>query len=156
MQTTEAEARPARGLTMMLFGLGGITGGTLSGFLVKRVGQRTTLLGTYGGCLLLCGLLFGTNREVSPLMYVETALLALAFGISQGTLTTFIPPLFPTLVRATATGFCFNVGRILTATGVFFAGALVASLGGLANALLLFSAAFVVAFLATWFGPKSV
>ena len=48
------------------------------------------------------------------------------------------------------------MGRILTATGVFFAGALVASLGGLANALLLFSAAFVVAFLATWFGPKSV
>ena len=60
---------------MMLFGLGGITGGTLSGFLVKRVGQRTTLLGTYGGWRLLCGLLFGTNREVSPLMYVETALL---------------------------------------------------------------------------------
>lgn len=152
---TEAEARPVRGLTMMLFGLGGIAGGALSGFLVKTVGLRATLLGTFAGCLLACWLLFGTNQRFSPLIYGETALLSLCFGISQGTLSTFIPMLFPTAVRATATGFCFNVGRLLTATGVFFVGSLVAVFGGLDNALLFFSLTFVAAFAATWFGPKT-
>lgn len=153
---TDAEARPVRGLTMMLFGLGGIAGGTLSGFLVKAVGSRATLLGTFAGCLLFCGLLFGTNPRFSALIYVETALLALCFGVSQGTLSAFIPLLFPTAVRATATGFCFNVGRLLTATGVFFVGSLVAVFGGLGNALLFFSLTFVVAFTATWLGPRTV
>ncbi|MBC7891917.1 MAG: MFS transporter, partial [Sphingobacteriaceae bacterium] len=151
---TEAEARPVRGLTMILFGLGGITGGALSGFLVKKLGLRRTLLGTFAGCLLGCWLLFGTNTQFSPLIYVETALLSLCFGVSQGALSTFVPLLFPTAIRATATGFCFNIGRILTATGVFFVGSLVAVFGGLGNALLLFSLMFIVSFAVMWFEPK--
>ncbi len=151
---TEAEARPVRGLTMMLFGLGGITGGALSGFLVKKLGLRRTLLGTFAGCLLGCWVLFGTNAQFSPLIYVETALLALCFGVSQGSLSTFVPLLFPTAIRATATGFCFNIGRILTATGVFFVGSLVAVLGGLGNALLIFSVTFLIALLLVFFDAQ--
>lgn len=148
--THEAAARQARGLTMMLFGLGGIAGGAVSGLLVNRLGMRLTLLGTFAGCLLGCWLLFGTNRVFSPIVYGETALLSLCFGISQGTLSSFIPLLFPVAIRATATGFCFNVGRVLTATGVFFVGSLVAVFGGLGNALLFFSLPFALAFVATW------
>ncbi|GAB4017885.1 MFS transporter [Spirosoma koreense] len=153
--TSESEARQARGLTMMLFGMGGILGGAISGVLVNRLGMRTTLLGTFAACLLACWLLFGTNRQFSPVVYAETALLSLCFGISQGTLSSFIPMLFPTTVRATATGFCFNIGRILTATGVFFVGSLVGVFGGLGNALLFFSLAFALAFGATWFSRRS-
>ncbi|UFH52985.1 MFS transporter [Spirosoma sp. KNUC1025] len=134
--TSDVDARQARGLTMMLFGMGGILGGALSGFIVNRFGMRRTLLCTFASCLLACWLLFGTNRTFSPIIYAETALLSLCFGISQGTLSSFIPLLFPISIRATASGFCFNIGRILTATGVFFVGSLVAVFGGLGNALL--------------------
>lgn len=154
--TDPAEAARPRGLTMMLFGLGGIVGGAASGFLVRAFGLRRTLLGTFATCFVLTGLLFGTNAAFTPLVYLETAGLALAFGVSQGALSTFVPMLFPTALRATATGFCFNVGRVLTATGVFFVGSLVAVFGGLGNALLLFSLTFVVALAVSWFGPKSV
>ncbi|MFD2932867.1 hypothetical protein [Spirosoma flavum] len=63
----------------------------------------------------------------------------------------YVPTLFPASIRATATGFCFNVGRLFTATTVLFVGALTIALGGIGNALLVFSAAFMVAFGAVWF-----
>jgi hypothetical protein len=73
------------------------------------------------------------------------AILSLFFGISQGSLSGYIPQLFPSVIRATASGFCFNIGRFFTATSVFFVGAMVAFFGGLSNALLTFSVAFLVA-----------
>ena len=140
-----------RGATMLLLGAGGILGSVASGFLVKAFGPRRTLLLTFGGCMGASGLLFLTNQTVTPVVYAELALLSLFFGISQGALSSYVPNLFPVSIRGTATGFCFNVGRLVTATLVLFVGALVTSLGGYGNALTLFSAGFIVAFTAIWF-----
>ena len=134
-----------RGITMILLGSGGILGGILSGFLIKFLGSRKTLIITFLGCILACFVLFLTNTIFSKIIYLETAFLCLFFGISQGTLSSYIPDLFPTLIRATATGFCFNIGRFFTATAVFFVGSMVAFFGGFGNALLSFSLAFFVA-----------
>ena len=140
-----------RGLTMVLLGLGGITGGILSGFLIRNFGSRKTLMMTFSGCIVMCGILFITNHAFSTIIYVETAALSLFFGISQGALSSYIPELFPVVIRATATGFCFNIGRFFTATAVFFIGALVATLGGFGNALMVFSIPFLIALTAAWF-----
>lgn len=134
-----------RGVTMMLLGSGGIVGGILSGFLIKQIGVRKTLIITFLGCATLSLILFLTNQQFSPIVYVEMACLSLFFGISQGTLSSYIPLLFPIAIRATATGVCFNIGRFFTATSVFFVGAMVVFFGGLSNALLTFSVAFLVA-----------
>ena len=140
-----------RGITMMLLGVGGILGGIASGFLVSKLGPRRTLLLTFAGCIWACGLLFLTNHSFSPIIYGELALLSLFFGISQGALSSYVPTLFPAPIRGTATGFCFNVGRLFTATAVLFVGALTTALGGIGNALLIFSVAFMIAFGAIWF-----
>ncbi|AQG80494.1 MFS transporter [Spirosoma montaniterrae] len=142
-QTGERE----RGLTMMLLGMGGILGGMVSGGLLNRLGSRRTLLLTFAGCAGGCALLFLTNQTFSPVIYAETAFVALFFGISQGSLSSIIPALFPVRIRATAAGISFNIGRFFTATAVFFVGAMVAALGGFGNALLVFSVAFLVALL---------
>jgi hypothetical protein len=52
-------------------------------------------------------------------------------------------------IRGTATGFCFNIGRIFTATAVLFVGVLVNSLGGYGNSLFIFSLVFIVGLIAT-------
>ena len=70
---------------------------------------------------------------------------------SQGALSAYIPELFPMEIRASATGFCFNLGRLFTATAVFFVGALVSFLGGYSNTLFIFSFIFLAGLLATWF-----
>ena len=137
-----------RGLTMMLLGTGGIAGGMLSGVLLNRLGPRKTLLMTFAGCAMGCALLFLTNRTFSPIIYAETMMVSLFFGISQGALSSIIPALFPVHIRATATGISFNVGRFFTATAVFFVGIMVVGLGGFGNTLLVFSGAFGIAFLA--------
>ena len=135
-----------RGLTMMLLGTGGIGGGLVSGLLLNWLGTRLTLLLTFAGCAGGCALLFLTNRQFSPVIYAETAVVALFFGISQGALSSIIPALFPVRIRATAAGISFNIGRFFTATAVFFVGTMAANLGGFGNALLIFSFAFLVAF----------
>ncbi len=134
-----------RGITMMLLGSGGILGGILSGFLIKYLGSRKTLIITFLGCILACCILFLTNQTHGKIIYLETAFLSLFFGISQGSLSSYIPDLFPTIIRATASGFCFNIGRFFTATAVFFVGSMVAFFGGFSHALLSFSLVFFIA-----------
>ncbi|NBB21725.1 MFS transporter [Runella sp. CRIBMP] len=144
-----------RGITMMLLGSGGIVGGVLSGFLIKSLGVRKTLIVTFLGCASVSFILFLTNRSFSPIVYIEMACLSLFFGISQGALSGYIPQLFPTVIRATAAGFCFNIGRFFTATSVFFVGAMVAFFGGLSNALLTFSVAFLVSLAGAFFSRET-
>ncbi len=46
-------------------------------------------------------------------------------GFFQGVFalfTMYLPPLFPTLLRTTGAGFCYNIGRIVSAFGVVFFG----------------------------------
>ena len=144
------DGQKERGLLMILLGIGGITGGVFSGILMNRFGKKNTLLSTFATCVVMCGLLFITNRTFSNIIYIETAMLAFCFGISQGALSSYIPELFPFAVRGTATGFCFNVGRFFTATAVFFIGSLVTVLGGFGNALLVFSLPFLIALFVTF------
>lgn len=147
--TAGQDGQKERGLVMILLGAGGITGGVFSGMLINKFGKKATIMFTFGTCLLMCTILFLTNSTFSNIIYVETAVLAFCFGISQGALSSYIPELFPVSIRGTATGFCFNVGRFFTATAVFFIGSLVAVLGGFGNALLVFTVPFLVAFLVT-------
>src|SRR5690606_35013123 len=105
-----------RGTVMMLLGAGGILGGVLSGFFIRIIGDTRTLMVSFCGCVLACGILFLTNPVFSALVYFETAFLSLFFGISQGALSSFIPGLFPSNIRGSCTGFCFNIGRLFTAT----------------------------------------
>lgn len=144
------DGQQQRGLTMMLLGSGGITGGILSGFIIRALGNKKTLLIAFTGLTLVSCTLFLTNVVFSQIVYFEVALLSLFFGISQGALSHYIPELFPVEVRASATGLCFNIGRFFTATAVFFVGALVTLLGGFSRALLLFSLTFIVAWITTF------
>lgn len=154
LTSTSSDGQKERGLTMMLLGIGGIVGGMFSGFLIKKLGSRITLMLTFSGCFLACLLLFTTNSSFTPIIYLETALLSLFFGVSQGSLSSYIPALFSTTIRATATGFCFNIGRFFTATAVFFVGSLVSVFGGIGNALLSFSITFLIALVVVYFTEK--
>ena len=141
---TAGDAQKERGLTMMLLGMGGLTGGFLSGWFANAAGLRKAMICCFAACALLSFLLFKTSTVFSPVIYAEIGVLALFFGASQGILSAFIPQLFPTSVRATATGFCFNIGRLFTAAAVLSVGVLVSTLGGYGNALFVFSWVFVI------------
>jgi MFS family permease len=69
--------------------------------------------------------------------------------------TVYFPELFPTRLRATGCGFCYNVGRILAAIAPFTLGGLAGSLGGLAPAVSVVSCIYVLGLLALPFAPET-
>ena len=144
-----------RGILMMVLGMGGIVGGAFSGFLANAMGRRRTLLFAFAGAFGASLLLLQTNDTLGPLVFAETAFLAVFFGISQGTLTVYIPELFPTGIRATATGVCFNLGRVATSVAVFFVGVLVPVLGGYGNSISIFAGMYLLGFGATLLGRET-
>lgn len=149
-----ADGQDERSFAMMLLGIGGVTGGFVSGWVAKTLGVRKAMMFCFSGCALIAVLLFGFNTSFSWIIYVETAFLSLFFGISQGLLSFYIPQLFPTAIRAGATGFCFNLGRIFTTIAVFSLGSLVTILGGYGNALLTFSLVFIFGFVFLFFSKN--
>jgi len=144
-----SDAQKERGVSMMMLGMGGLTGGFLSGWLANAMGLRRALLLCFAACSVMAFVLFKTNTVFSSVIFIEIAVLALFFGASQGILSVFIPQLFPTAIRARATGICFNTGRLVTASAVFFIGVLVVVLGGYGNALFILSWIFVLGLIVT-------
>jgi MFS family permease len=69
-----------------------------------------------------------------------------------GLFTMYMPPLFPTLLRTTGAGFCYNIGRIAAAVGTVVFG-LYAPVGDLRLALLTIGGLFAIAAVVSWFLP---
>ena len=70
-------------------------------------------------------------------LYVLLLVAALLGCFASGQFTwmsTWLPELFPTRMRATGAGFIFNASRIPAACGVLIAGALIVYFGGYGNA----------------------
>ncbi|WP_290797236.1 MFS transporter [Flavihumibacter sp. UBA7668] len=149
-------AQKERGLSMMLMGIGGLTGGFFSGWIVNALGIRKTMAICFGMCTILSFVLFRSNSSFHTIVLVEIGLLAFFFGVSQGALSVYIPQLFPSVIRASSAGFCFNIGRLFTATAVLFVGILVSGLGGYGNAIFLFSLTFPLGWLVLASGRKKI
>jgi MFS family permease len=81
-----------------------------------------------------------------------------AIGLCQGVFglfTMYLPPLFPTLLRTTGAGFCYNFGRIAAGLGTVFFG-LFAKVGDYRLALFYAGFLFVPAAVVAWFLPELV
>jgi hypothetical protein len=68
----------------------------------------------------------------------------------------YLPELFPTRIRATGQGICYNVSRALTAIGpltVAYFG--LATFGSLPHAAATTAVAYAAGLIAIWFGPET-
>jgi MFS family permease len=133
-----------RSLMNIMFGAGNVFGGFFSGVLSNRIGRRKAAAIGYVGCIVATVLTLQTGLGPSPLLFAGTFAICVFIGLNQGILSGYIPELFPTVVRGAATGFGMNLGRILTAVGIFFLGVMVVQLGGYHNAISMFALAYVV------------
>jgi len=113
------------------FNLGGLLGTLLTIPLAKTLGRRG-MFGLYfaGSALAVLGT-FGLDWSPETRLYLYFPVGLTVFGVF-GSFTYYLPELFPTRLRATGAGFCYNTGRFIAAGGPFLVGA-IASQG--ANAL---------------------
>jgi hypothetical protein len=72
-----------------------------------------------------------------------------------GTFAAYLPELFPTRVRATGQGFCWNMARALTSLGPLAGSVMVARFGSFPMASAVVSLLFIVGMIAIWFGPET-
>jgi hypothetical protein len=66
----------------------------------------------------------------------------------------YFPELYPTRLRATGTGFCYNVARYIAAGGLFFLAYLGEHIGFRASALA-FATVYLVGVVAVQFAPET-
>lgn len=147
----KTKSQQLRGNTMIVLALAGLVGSIVSGWIANAIGVRNTLIMCFVMCFVMVFAVFRLNDSVTIATFIQMGVMSFFFGISQGALAVFIPQLFPRQVRASATGFCFNIGRLFTATVVFFIGALVGLLGGYGNAIFIFSFIFLIGLAVTAF-----
>jgi len=110
--------------TQIFMAVGAITIAIVAPLLAQKFNRRTVYFLMCIVSLAVCEMLFLWK----PAFGFHFLLLAtLANGITAGFygwLPLYLPELFPTRVRATGSGFCFNIGRIFAAAGALGGGAL--------------------------------
>jgi MFS family permease len=97
-----------------------IAGNFLAGWLAKRMGYRRSIALLCLAYFLAIFVTYSVPRDYEHLWYGYAAI-----GLCQGVFalfTMYLPPLFPTLLRTTGAGFCFNIGRIAAGLGTVLFG----------------------------------
>jgi MFS family permease len=120
-----------KALATNVFDAGAVIGCLLTIPAAKLLGRRA-MYGLYflgGGLAILAA--FGLPLAPQTLLYMYFPIGLAVWGITAS-FSFYLPELFPTRLRGTGSGFCFNLGRIVAAIGPFVVGT-VASRG--ANAL---------------------
>jgi MFS family permease len=93
-----------------------IVGTFASGWLAIRVGNRRAIILMFFGLFASMAGAFIVPRGFSELVWFWLPLTGFFSGVF-GLFTTYMPPLFPTLLRTTGAGFCYNIGRLAAAVG---------------------------------------
>jgi len=125
------------------FNLGGLIGTLLTVPFAKRLGRRPMFAAYFSVAALALMATFGLDIPNEARLYMYFFIGLSVFGVF-GSFTYYLPELFPTRLRATGSGFCYNIGRVVAAAGPFVVGA-VASAGAGAPGVIL-NALFAVAF----------
>src|SRR5438093_4849407 len=107
-----------KALATNCFNVGGLLGTLLTVPLAKRVGRRPMYLLYYlaAGISVMCA--FGLPLDPHTRLYMYFFIGLTVFGVF-GSFTYYLPELFPTRLRGTGAGFCYNAGRVIAAIGPF-------------------------------------
>jgi len=155
-QLTHGKVLSAKATTQLLSALGAVVGSVLGALVAGNIGRRPAYFGLCTLSLLLCGYLF---RFVNEYGFEFLVLVTLAGGVTAafyGWLPLYLPELFPTRVRATGQGLCYNSGRILAAVGALTQGQLVSAYGGsYARAGAVVTLVYLAGMAVIWLAPET-
>jgi MFS family permease len=142
-------------LGMFLVTTGGGVGLLAFGPLAERFGRRLTFLLYHIGGLVSTLVVFKVLTSVTALLVALPVFGLLTLGMHAG-YAIYFPELYPTRLRGTGTGFCFNAGRAVAAPLVFLVGWLQSARGAtLVDVASWASLLFLVGAAALAFAPET-
>lgn len=140
---------------MFLASTGGGIGLVLFGPLCFRFGRRPTFAFYHIGGLIAALLVFQVITTSAGLLIALPIFGFLTLGMHAG-YAIYFPELYPTRLRGTGTGFCFNAGRVIAAPILFLVGWLQKEFGyELADVAAVLSFLFILGIVALPFAPET-
>jgi len=110
-----------KALATNVFNLGGLIGTLLTIPAAKLMGRRKMFAIYYALSGVAVLATFGLDLAPLQRLYMYFFIGVTVFGVF-GSFTYYLPELFPTRLRGTGAGFCYNVGRFIAAGGPFLVG----------------------------------
>ncbi|PTU31313.1 MFS transporter [Stenotrophobium rhamnosiphilum] len=109
-------------IATVCFNAGGLIGTLLTIPASKLLGRKPmfAIYFALSAVSILCT--FGLDLPSETRLYMYFAIGLSVFGVF-GSFTYYLPELFPTRLRGTGSGFCYNIGRVLASIGPFLVGA---------------------------------
>jgi len=150
---------PAEITAMVSYAVMCLNAGAILGYfafppLAERIGRRAAFAVMMIGAAVALPGTFLAPRSYRSVLVVLPVLGFFTNGIFSG-FPVYLPELFPTRIRATGAGFCFNAGRVLAACGPFLTGYLVAQLGSFARAASAVAVIYVLGLLVLYFARET-
>jgi MFS family permease len=139
---------------MLLLNAGAFVGYLVFGPVADRFGRRAAFAFTCGGSLIVLPLTFLVPHSYGRFLLFLPILGFFNNGIFSG-FPIYLPELYPTRLRATGAGFCFNVGRVFASAGPFLTGVLVTRLGSLGRAASAVALIYLVGLIILLFAPET-
>jgi len=134
--------------------IGALAGYLSFGPLADRVGRRRVFALMCLGSLVMLPVTFLTPRSYVQVLFLLPLLGFFNNGIFSG-FAIYLPELYPTRIRATGAGFCFNIGRLLASAGPFITGYLVTTLGSFSLAVCVVALIYLGGLLILPFAPET-
>lgn len=113
----------------MVFNIGGLLGTLLTIPAAKQLGRRPMFAIYFAVATVAIFVTFGAPLPPQMRLYSYFLIGLSVFGVF-GSFTYYLPELFPTRLRATGAGFCYNIGRVIAAIGPFMVGLLASKVAG--------------------------
>ena len=98
------------------------------GYVAQRLGRRTGFILAFLGCMVMVPSAFFLTNSFLTAVVLFFLLGFMLLSVMSG-FAVYFPELFPTRMRSTGTGFCYNVARYITAAMLFATIPIRASLG---------------------------
>ncbi|MFO0772060.1 MAG: MFS transporter [Nitrospiraceae bacterium] len=129
---------------VMSLNVGALLGYFGFGFLASRLGRKPVFALMSGGSLILVPVTFLFPHSYTVALCLLPILGFFTKGIFGG-FPLYFPELFPTRLRSTGAGFCYNAGRIVASISPFMTGTLVSTFGSFGMAASTIAAIYLVA-----------
>ena len=134
--------------------IGAIVGYILIGFIADKIKRKPIIFIWFLGSAIMTPITFFVPHSLGVL-YVLAAINGF-FTLGQfGWMPIYLPELFPTIARGTASSFVFSTTRYIAAFGPLIAGLLVAAFGGFGVSATIFAALYIITLPALFFLPET-
>jgi MFS family permease len=141
-------------LGAVIYNVGAIIGYISAGFLADALGRKKYMFLIFAGGLIVGPVMFNITPELVTAL-IFTALLGMFTLGAFSWMPIYLPELFATNVRSTATGFVFNTSRLIATPAPIYAAILFTSLGGPAKSVTYLCLLFIISIIVVIFLPET-